>query len=241
MQDNERTVQGVVEEALSKVADESIRVTVAGRTDTGVHACAQVIHFDTEAHRSEYSWVHGANSNLPADVALRWAAEVPEGFNARYSASGREYRYVILNRRVRPTFLAGLVTHDYRSLDIEPMCAAAARLIGTHDFSAYRAMQCQAKNPTRVLRRLDVGRHDDFVLITAEANAFLHHMVRNIAGVLMAIGAGEQSPNWAHDILESRDRTVGGMTAPADGLYLLAVTYPEAFRIPRLSCPCALW
>jgi tRNA pseudouridine38-40 synthase len=241
LQDNERTVQGVVENALASVADEPVRVTVAGRTDTGVHACAQVIHFDTQATRSDYSWVHGANSNLPSDVALRWAAEVPEEFNARYSASGREYRYIILNRQVRPTLLAKRVTHEYRLLDIASMQQAAGMLIGKHDFSAYRAIQCQAKNPVRELRRLEIKRNGEFVIVVVEANAFLHHMVRNIAGVLTTIGAGERSPGWAREVLESRDRRLGGMTSPADGLYFVAVTYPESFNIPMLSCPSALW
>jgi tRNA pseudouridine38-40 synthase len=232
------SVQQAVEQALSGVADEALTVTVAGRTDAGVHACAQAIHFDTGARRSAYAWVRGANSSLPREIALRWAGEADPAFHARFSATGRVYRYLILNRSVRPTFLARRVTHEYRPLAVARMQAAARHLIGTHDFSSFRAQQCQAPNPVRELRRLAVERRGEFVAIEAAANAFLHHMVRNIAGVLIAIGAGEQEPEWARAVLEARDRTVGGITAPPDGLYLAAVEYPAHFGIPSL--PCAL-
>jgi tRNA pseudouridine38-40 synthase len=229
------TVQGYVEEALSKVADETIAVTVAGRTDAGVHACGQVIHFDTWSTRADHAWLRGANSNLPREIALRWVAEVDVHFHARYAATEREYRYAILNRPVRPTYLAGRVTHEYRPLDVARMRTAAADLVGEHDFSSFRAAECQAKHPVRELRALEVERHGELVLITARANAFLHHMVRNLAGVLMDIGAGEKDVRWAQEVLEARDRTVGGITAPPDGLYLTAVEYPAAFGIPRLA------
>ncbi len=241
LQDDDRTVQGCVEEALSKVANESLRVTVAGRTDAGVHASGQVIHFDSDAERRDYEWLRGANSNLPDDVAILWAGQVDAAFHARFSATGRHYRYIILNRSVRPTYLAKRVTWEYRALDIVPMQRAAKTLIGTHDFTSFRAMQCQAKDPVKDLRRLEVSRNGEFVTIDAHANAFLHHMVRNIAGVLMSIGAGEQTSEWARDVLAARDRTVAGMTAPAHGLYLTALEYPEHFEIPPLSSGPELW
>jgi len=240
-QEHARSVQGAVEEALSKVADEPVQVTVAGRTDAGVHALAQVIHFDTSAARSEYSWVRGANSNLPADVALLWAAPVDDGFHARYSASGRYYHYVILNRPIRPTYLARRVTHEFRLLDVKPMQEAARHLIGEHDFTSFRAAECQAKSPVRELRALEIVRHGELVHVRAHANAFLQHMVRNLAGVLMTIGAGEHEPVWARQVLEARDRAAGGVTAAPDGLYLREIDYPDSFMIPRLSRDVGLW
>jgi tRNA pseudouridine38-40 synthase len=235
LQNGDRTVQGAVEAALSKVADHAVRVTVAGRTDTGVHACAQVIHFDTNAQRSDYEWLRGANSNLPTDAAVLWVGQVEPSFHARFSATGRCYRYIILNRPVRPTFLARRVSWDYRPMDVAAMQQAAQYLVGTHDFTSFRAAQCQAKNPVRELRRLDVERHEEFVVIETVANGFLHHMVRNIAGVLSSIGAGEQSPVWAREVLLARDRSAGGITAAADGLYLLRVQYPSHYGLPQLS------
>ncbi|OGI50808.1 MAG: tRNA pseudouridine(38-40) synthase TruA [Candidatus Muproteobacteria bacterium RIFCSPHIGHO2_12_FULL_60_33] len=240
-QDHARSVQAIVEEALSRVADEPIQVTVAGRTDAGVHALAQVIHFDTSATRSDYSWVRGANSHLPPDVALLWAGPVDDGFHARYSATGRHYHYVILNRLIRPTYLARRVTHEYRLLDVAPMQVAAKYLLGEHDFTSFRATECQAKSPMRELRALEVVRQDEFVHIRAHANAFLQHMVRNLAGVLMTIGAGEHEPDWAKAVLEARDRKAGGVTAAADGLYLREIEYPETFKLPRLSRAVGLW
>ena len=240
-QDMARSVQAVVEEALSIVADERIQVTVAGRTDAGVHAAGQVIHFDTSAARSDYSWVRGTNSNLPSEVALLWAGPVDDGFHARFSATGRHYHYVILNRAIRPTYLAGRVTHEYRLLDVASMREAAQHLIGEHDFTSFRAAECQAKSPVRELRALDVTRHGEFVHIHVHANAFLQHMVRNIAGVLMTVGAGEREPSWAKEVLEARDRRAGGVTAAPDGLYLREIEYPEMFKLPRLSRAVGLW
>ncbi len=240
-QEQARSVQAIVEEALSRVADEPIRVTVAGRTDAGVHGLAQVIHFDTSAMRSEYSWVRGANSNLPLDVALLWAGPVDDGFHARFSATGRHYHYVILNRPIRPTYLARRVTHEYRLLDVVPMQVAAKYLIGEHDFTSFRATECQAKSPLRELRALEVMRHGEIVHIRAYANAFLQHMVRNIAGVLMTIGAGEHEPSWTKEVLEARDRAAGGVTAAPDGLYLREIEYPGMFKLPRLSRDVGLW
>lgn len=234
-QDQARSVQAVVEEALSKVADGPIQVTVAGRTDAGVHAAAQVIHFDTSATRSDYSWVRGANSNLPSGVAVLWAGAVEHDFHARYSATDRQYQYIILNRPIRPTYLVQRVTHEYRPLDVSCMQEAARYLIGEHDFTSFRAAECQANSPIRELRSLDVTRQGDMVHIRAHANAFLQHMVRNIAGVLMTIGVGERPPSWAKEVLQARDRSAGSVTAAPDGLYLSAVTYPEAMKIPTVS------
>jgi len=240
-QSDARSVQQCVEEALSKVADEPITVTVAGRTDAGVHALAQVIHFDTTAARNGHSWVRGAVSNLPDDVALLWADEVSADFHARLSATGRHYHYVILNRPIRPAYLRGRVSWEYRPLDVVAMQQGAMHLVGTHDFSSFRAAECQAKSPTRELRSLEVERHGEFVHIRVYANAFLQHMVRNIAGVLMDIGAGEKEPDWAKAVLEARDRTRGGVTAPPHGLYLTEIEYPTQLNIPRLSRDITLW
>jgi tRNA pseudouridine38-40 synthase len=235
------TVQQSVERALSLVADDPIRVITAGRTDTGVHACCQVIHFDTRRERSERAWVRGATSNLPDGVAILWAKAVDQEFHARFSAIERRYRYLILNRPIRPTYLDGRVTWEYRPLEVTRMQEAARYLIGTHDFNAFRASACQAKSPVRELRRLAITRRDDMVCIEAHANAFLHHMVRNIAGVLMTIGCGERPPEWAQEVLLARDRSLGGVTAPPDGLYLSGVLYPDHFRIPACSGSCAMW
>ncbi|MBI3899204.1 MAG: tRNA pseudouridine(38-40) synthase TruA [Gammaproteobacteria bacterium] len=240
-QDQVRSLQQCVEQALSKVANEPIGVIVAGRTDAGVHALAQVIHFETHALRTPYAWIRGANSNLPPELALLWAAEVDPKFHARFSASGRHYHYVVLNRAVRPTYLAQRVTHEYRSIDVERMRTAASYLVGTHDFTSFRAVECQAKSPVRELRALTVERDGDLIHIRAYANAFLHHMVRNLAGILLAIGAGEREPLWAREVLEARDRRKGGVTAPPHGLYLSAVEYPAVCGIPKLSDQPALW
>lgn len=241
LQEHGSTVQGCVERALSQVADEPLRVTVAGRTDAGVHALGQVVHFDTNAARSSYSWIRGANSNLPREIALLWAAEVDPAFHARFTATGRHYDYLVLNRPIRPTHLAGRVTHAYRPLDAERMRSAAQFLIGRHDFSSFRSIECEAKSPVREIRALDVERRGEIVHLHVYANAFLHHMVRNIAGVLMAVGAGEREPSWAREVLAARDRAKGGITAPPDGLYLSTVEYPPAYEIPRLSKAPALW
>ncbi|NOR51033.1 MAG: tRNA pseudouridine(38-40) synthase TruA [Gammaproteobacteria bacterium] len=235
------TVQAVVESAISKVADEPIRVHVAGRTDTGVHATGQIIHFDTCAERSERSWVFGSNANLPKDVAVLWAKPVSEEFHSRFSAVRRSYRFVIYNRNVRPTFLADRVTWTYKQLAIEPMVKAAKYLLGEHDFSSFRAMGCQAKSPIRTLTRLEISQQGPYTYIDIEANAFLYHMVRNIAGVLMKIGAGEAEPEWCNEVLKFRDRTQGGVTAPAAGLYLVGVEYPEEFGLKLSKLNLSAW
>jgi len=241
LQDNGISVQAVVEASLAKVADHPIRVVCAGRTDTGVHALGQVVHFDTEVDRTERSWVFGTNTHLPRDVAVQWAKPVDDQFHARFSAKQRRYRYVILNRSVRPTFLAYRVAWEYRPLDIGRMSAAAEFLLGEHDFSAYRAAACQAKSPWRRIDQLRIARQDDIITIDIEANAFLHHMVRNIAGVLMAIGCGERPVDWTRQVLESQDRAQAGITAPAHGLYFLDVNYSPNYELPRLLPTRMIW
>ena len=234
-QDHARSVQGDVEAALSKVADDEVRVICAGRTDSGVHASRQVIHFDTPAERSERSWVLGTNANLPDDVGLLWARAVDDEFHARFSARARSYRYVILNREVPSALLHRQVTWVHQALDVTRMQEAARCLLGEHDFSSFRALACQAKSPVRTIYRLDIKRSGAYLYLDVEANAFLHHMVRNIAGVLMAVGRGVQKSRWVQDILDKRDRTEGGVTAPARGLYLVGVRYPYKYGIEPLG------
>ncbi len=230
-----RTVQTTLEQALTKVAAHPIRLSCAGRTDAGVHGVGQVVHFDTTAVRSARAWVLGGNAHLPDDLSLNWACEVPDDFHARFSALARRYRYLILNQPQRSALWQGRATWHYRPLDAERMHQAGQALLGEHDFSSFRAAECQARHPIRELRELTVQRRGNGLVLEVEANAFLHHMVRNIAGVLMTIGSGEQPIAWAQQVLERRDRTQASVTAPAAGLYLLAVRYPEQFRLPAMS------
>ena len=227
-----RTVQEALEKALSSVANMPIRVHCAGRTDTGVHGVGQVVHIDTEAQRNPRSWVLGANANLPSDVNVTWAKEVDGQFHARFSAINRAYRYIILNRMTRSSLHRNHAVWIHRPLDADRMHEAAQSLIGTHDFSSFRALGCQAKSPVKSLDRLDVSRQADRVIIDVEARSFLHHMVRNLAGVLMAIGRGDEAVGWAREVLDRRDRAKGGVTAPPEGLYLMRVGYPAEFEIP---------
>ena len=228
------SVQAVTERALGRIADTPVALVCAGRTDAGVHALNQVAHFDTDAVRSLRSWVLGANSELPADVTLTWARPVPPHFHARFSAEARSYRYLILNRAARPALHAQRATWVHRRLDEAAMSRAAALLIGEHDFSAFRAAECQARSPVRRLTHLSVERRADWVVIEAQANAFLHHMVRNLAGLLIRVGKQDAAPEWAREVLEGRDRSRGAPTAPAAGLYLAGVRYPSAFGLPSL-------
>ena len=227
-----RTVQSVVEQALSRVANEPVQVICAGRTDTGVHATGQVIHFDTSAQRKAHGWVMGGNIHLPDDVSLLWAKLMPEDFHARFSAIGRTYRYWILNRLSRPAINRKRITWFYQTLDAERMQEAGQALLGTHDFTSYRTVHCQAHSPVRTLRELQVRRFGERICIQVHADGFLHHMVRNIAGVLMAIGCGERPLDWAAEVLDCRDRNLGGVTAAPHGLYFHRVDYPEHFAVP---------
>jgi tRNA pseudouridine38-40 synthase len=222
-----------VETALSIVANHPVTVICAGRTDTGVHAFGQVIHADVTATRSMRSWILGTNSHLPQEVSVLWAQPVGDDFHARFSATARHYRYIILNRISRPALLTQRVAWEHRPLDIEKMQMAATYLIGTHDFSSYRAVACQAKNPIRTIFHLTIVRQGEIVIIDISANAFLHHMVRNIAGVLMTIGSNERPPEWAGTVLKTKDRTVASITAPASGLYFWAVDYPLPYLFPK--------
>ena len=221
-----------MEDALSKVANEPIETICAGRTDAGVHAMAQVVHFDTSAERPERGWILGANSNLPDDVNARWAKPVDQEFHARFSATSRSYQYLILNRPVRSALNRNRAWWVNQPLDAKNMQKAADHLLGQHDFSAFRAAGCQASTPVREIRELNVTRNEDRISIDVTANAFLQHMVRNIAGLLAAIGQGDEEPAWAGQVLDSRDRTKGGMTAPAHGLTLTRVGYPERHDLP---------
>ena len=225
-------VQQRLEEALAAVANDDVEVTCAGRTDTGVHASGQVVHFDTSAERSDRGWLLGANTNLPPDINVSWAKRVSEEFHARFSATGRSYRYVILNRLQRSALHRHRAWWVHQPLDERRMHAAAQQLVGEHDFSAYRAAGCQSGSPIREVTGITVSREGDWVFLDVSANAFLMHMVRNITGTLATIGQGEQRLDWALDVLESRDRKSGGVTAPPHGLTLVAVEYPADFAIP---------
>ncbi len=226
------SVQETLERALARVADHPVAVTCAGRTDAGVHAAGQVVHFDTEVQRDLHGWLLGATSNLPDDIAITWVRPVPPDFDARFSATARRYRYVILSRPTRPGLLHGRVSWTWKSLDAAAMQQAARALVGEHDFTSYRAIGCQARHARRCITELLVRADGRFVYVDVAANAFLHHMVRNIVGVLMAIGAGDAAPEWAAEVLAARDRTAGGVTAPAAGLYMVAVDYPQRFELP---------
>ena len=228
-------VQQRLEEALAEVANETVDVVCAGRTDTGVHASGQVVHFDTSAERSERGWLLGVNTNLPPDISVSWVQPVDEEFHARFSATGRSYRYVILNRLQRSALHRHRAWWVHQPLDEKRMHEAAQSLLGEHDFSAFRAAGCQAHSAIRELRSINVARHDDWITVDVSANAFLMHMVRNITGTLAAIGQGEQPVDWTRQVLEARDRTLGGITAPPHGLTLVAVDYPQEFGIPAAA------
>jgi len=227
-----RTVQAELERALSQVADTEIKIFCAGRTDARVHACGQVAHFDTSAERPLKAWVLGSNSNLPRDVCVQWAQPMADSFHARFSAVARAYRYIICNRTTRPGLWARKMAFYYAPLDVSAMARGAQYLVGKHDFSAFRGAGCQASHPNRHVFGIDVRRHDDFVTLTIEANAFLLHMVRNIVGTLIPVGRGEKPPSWVGHVLNERDRAAAGMTAPPEGLYLESVQYPTQFNVP---------
>jgi tRNA pseudouridine38-40 synthase len=225
-------VQQRLEEALQVVANEPVEVVCAGRTDTGVHASGQVVHFDTSSQRSERGWLLGANSNLPDDICVTWVQPVPDDFHARFSATSRSYRYRILNRLQRSALYRQRAWWVYEPLSADRMHEAAQRLLGRHDFSAFRAAGCQTSSALREIRHIAVKRNGDWITLEVTANAFLQHMVRNIAGTLAEVGLGDKTAAWAAEVLEGRDRKAGGIAAPPHGLTLVAVDYPETFDIP---------
>jgi tRNA pseudouridine38-40 synthase len=235
------SIQEHIETALSRVADEPIAVVTAGRTDAGVHATGQVLHFDSARSRSERAWQWGANRYLPGDIALHWVKRVDQAFHARYSALSRSYRYVLFNRPVRTAVFAGLATHEYRPLDVGRMSAAAQSLVGTHDFSAFRASDCQARTALRTVTELSIQRAGEWVWLDIRANAFLQHMVRNIVGTLLEIGSGARPEEWAHEVLQRGDRRIAGAAAPAAGLYLAEVRYAGHWGVPPAPARCRFW
>jgi tRNA pseudouridine38-40 synthase len=227
------SVQAALEQALSYVAAHPITVRCAGRTDAGVHASGQVVHCDVEVMRSERAWVFGCNSKLPRDIRVLWAKQVPADFDARRSATSRQYQYIVYNNPIRPVLLHEYVSWHYRSLDASLMHTAAQALVGEHDFSSFRAAGCQSVSPIREIRALRVKRSGNFVIIEVEANAFLYHMVRNLAGTLLDIGDGTKSISWSTEVLNAKDRTKASVTAPPQGLYLAGVRYPASLEVPE--------
>lgn len=227
------SVQAELERALSKIADHPVELQCAGRTDAGVNATGQVIHFDTVAQRKPAAWTLGMNANLPRDIAVRWCHEVPEDFHARFSATARRYRYIIYNHNLRPAILGAGVSHYHGELDVAAMHAAGQCLIGEHDFTSFRAVGCQSRTPWRNITHLAVFRCGPYVILDIRANAFLHHMVRNITGTLLEVGRATQPVAWVADVLAATNRDVAGPTAKAEGLYLVDVTYPEQYGLPR--------
>ncbi len=231
------TVQAVVEAALSEVAAEPISVVCAGRTDTGVHAVGQVVHFDTTVKRDARAWLFGTNSYLPRDVAVQWVRPIADDFHARFSAQSRQYRYFIYNHTAKPAALPSQITWYYKPLDAKRMAEAAGYLLGKHDFTAYRAMGCQAKSPVRCIEEISVTQQERVFIIDVRADGFLHHMVRNIVGVLLAVGNGKAALDWTKVVLDSRDRRLGDATASAHGLYFVNARYPAVFDLPLAHTP----
>lgn len=235
-----RGVQDALERALSAIADARIGTVAAGRTDTGVHATLQVVHFDTDAQRPDTAWVRGVNSHLPADVAVQWAQPVSNDFHARFAATVRHYTYLLVPRATRPALLAGRVGWYHRPLDVGAMREAAAALAGTHDFSSFRAAECQAATPVRTLSPVAVVTDGDYVRFDFSANAFLHHMIRNIIGALVYVGAGKEPVVWIADLIAARDRARAAPTFAADGLYLTGADYDAKWGLPPTRRPVRL-
>ena len=235
-----RGVQDALERALSAIADARIGTVAAGRTDTGVHATLQVVHFDTDAQRPDTAWVRGVNSHLPADVAVQWAQPVSADFHARFAATARHYTYLLVPRATRPALLAGRVSWYHRPLDVGAMREAAAALAGTHDFSSFRAAECQAATPVRTLSPVAVVSDGDYVRFDFSANAFLHHMIRNIVGALVYVGVGKEPVAWIADLIAARDRARAAPTFAADGLYLTGADYDAKWGLPPTRRPVRL-
>ncbi len=228
-----QTVQDRLEHALSTFADRSITTVCAGRTDAGVHALNQVVHFDAPVRREPFSWVRGTNRYLPDDIAVQWCRAMPGDFHARASARGRRYRFLILESPVRPALESGVCGWVFRRLDAGAMRAAAAQLIGEHDFSAFRAADCQASSPVKTLRAIEIARRGAYWRLDFDASSFLHHMVRNIVGCLVAVGSGRQPPEWMTEVLAARDREAAAPTFPAAGLYFIGPYYDAALDLPE--------
>lgn len=229
-----RTVQDELQRALSQIACESISVIAAGRTDTGVHALEQVVHFDTHADRALGSWVRGTNALLPKNISVLWAHAVPEEFHARFSAQARSYRYLLINRPVRSAIQHGKAGWFHTPLDIELMREAARFLLGEHDFSSFRASECQAKSPVKNLAKLEIHQQGDLITLDLQADAFLHHMVRNIVGCLVYVGKEKYPPQWLKEVLDGRNRNKAAPTFSPDGLYLRRITYDAKWQLPQI-------
>jgi len=241
VQPSQITVQGSLERALSLVANHPVKTVAAGRTDSGVHALQQVVHFETTVQRGERNWILGLNTNLPSDINVTWARPVDDDFSARFSALNRSYRYVIMNRVSRSALHAHKMWWIFSPLDVELMQAAADLLVGHHDFSAFRAKECQAHSPFKTVEKIKVTRQGDCIAIDVKAQSFLHHMVRNLVGVLVPIGEGRKPVEWAKEVLEGRVRCHGGITSPPDGLYFIKVEYPEQYKLPTVSAFPVVW
>lgn len=230
------SIQEVLETAISMVANEAVEVVAAGRTDAGVHAGNMIAHFTTQAYRPPNNWLRGINSLLPDDIAVRWIGAMPIEFHARFKATARRYRYVILNQSTRPALLNHQVTHIHEPLDLEAMQQAAADIEGTHDFSSFRAAACQSNQPVRKISHAKLIAHGAFIVFDIQADGFLHHMVRNLMGTLIAIGKHELEPSDFSKILAKKDRTIAPPTASGDGLYFVNAYYPAKFQalLPKL-------
>jgi tRNA pseudouridine38-40 synthase len=230
-----RTVQDQLEAALSRFADRPVATVCAGRTDAGVHGLMQVVHLDTEVEREPFSWVRGTNTFLPPDIAVQWAVPVPDEFHSRASALARRYAYVLLESAVRPSLESGRAGWVFRPLDEGPLRDGAARLLGEHDFTSFRASACQARSPVKTLRRIDITRRGPYWRFEFEANAFLHHMIRNIMGCLLVVGQGQQPATWIDQVLAARSRDAAAPTFPPDGLYFLGPVYEDRWGLPATT------
>ena len=231
------SVQEEVEKSLSKVANHSVDIVCAGRTDSGVHGIGQVIHFESDSDRNDKAWLLGGNTNLPSSISFQWVKTVNDDFHARFSALERRYRYIILNRKARPALLHERVTWFHSALDERKMQKAADRLIGEMDYSSFRASGCQARHANREIKEVKITRYGDYITIDICANAFLYHMVRNIVGSLFEVGMEKKSPEWFTELLAIKDRTQAGVTAPACGLYFVSVSYPKKYQLPENNLP----
>ena len=241
IQPSQRTIQACLIKALYAITNRESKITAAGRTDSGVHALQQVVHFETSAKRNERNWVLGLNSHLPDDINVTWAKAVDDDFSARFSALNRSYRYLILNRVSRSAIHDKKMWWVFNPLDIERMQAAADRLVGHYDFSAFRAKLCQAHSPVKTIEKIQITKQGDCIAIDVKAQSFLHHMVRNLVGVIVPIGEGRQAIEWATEVLESRDRGQGGITSPPEGLYFINAEYPDQYKLPMVSAFPVVW